>query len=81
MNHAAQSGMTLGEVEILVGGFFFNASFSCVGVTRYELKEILRVDWRPAKAETGDGMEERKARIGCTERKAMEAMVSGCELD
>lgn len=36
MNHAAQMGMTLGSVDIAVGGFFFNASFSCVGVTTYD---------------------------------------------
>lgn len=42
INHAAQSGMTLGEVEILVGGFFFRASLSWLGVTKYEEKEMLR---------------------------------------
>ena len=46
MNHAAHSGITRGEVEILVGGFFFRASLSSLGVTRYEEKEIWRVPGR-----------------------------------
>lgn len=36
--------MTRGEVEILDGGFFLRASWSCLGVTRYEEKETLRWD-------------------------------------
>jgi hypothetical protein len=61
--------MTLGEVEILVGGFFFRASLSWLGVTKYEEKETFR--W-PGNLD----MFERNSRVGePTERKALEAMV------
>jgi hypothetical protein len=39
INQAAHKGITRGDVEIFVDGFFFKASESSFGVTRYDAKE------------------------------------------
>lgn len=66
--------MTRGEVEILVGGFFFRASLSCLGVTKYEEKETLRWDCRDGILEAA--MDERTRRAGeAMELMALEAIV------
>lgn len=70
MNHAAQRGITRGEVEIFVVGFFLRASFSCFGVTRYEEKETLRCVWSPVEMD----MLGRKRRAGAKDLAA-KAMV------
>jgi len=49
-NQLAQRGTVFGAVEILLGEFFFSASDSSAGVTRYEEKEredaiLKRGDW------------------------------------